>query len=47
MSTIALSHMRANTHEIPNNMRTIAPKGAQFSFLFSIGYCKSIRAAGE
>ena len=43
MSTIALSHMRANTHEIPNNMRTIAPKGAQFSFLFSIGFCKSIR----
>jgi len=32
---IAHIDMRANAPEICDNMRAIAPKGAQFSFLFS------------
>jgi hypothetical protein len=35
MSAIAHSYLRANAPEIPDSMRAIAPKGGQFSFLFS------------
>ena len=35
MSAIAHSYLRANAPKIPNNMRAVAPKGGQFSFLFS------------
>jgi hypothetical protein len=33
MSAIAHSHMRAIAPEIFDNMRAIAPKGSEFSFL--------------
>jgi hypothetical protein len=36
MSTIVHSHMRTIVPEIPDNMRTIVPKGSLFSFLCSL-----------